>query len=240
MSINALISSLPNANGWNNTDATVSFGATDALSGLDTVPSPSTLTAEGADQLVTGTATDIAGNSASASASINIDKTAPTLDLTSPSDGLETNQTILPVTGTATDANGIANVDVNGSLAPLVGDDFESDVTLSEGSNTLTVTATDIADNSTTLTRTVTLDSIAPVVSISFPSNLSTFNTSTVSVTGTVDDPNSTIKVNGVDATITSGTYSANITLRGRDTVYYGGCTGSTRQYRNSQYLRHH
>jgi hypothetical protein len=75
--IEAVPNPLPNANGWNNTDVTVSFNASDALSGIFSSSSPVTLTNEGAGQLVTGTAMDRAGNIASVNISINIDKTAP-------------------------------------------------------------------------------------------------------------------------------------------------------------------
>jgi hypothetical protein len=68
-----------NGYGWYNADVTVNFTAHDSLSGLDSVTAPVTLH-EGADQSVTGTATDAAGNSASVTvAGINIDETAPTI-----------------------------------------------------------------------------------------------------------------------------------------------------------------
>ncbi len=71
----------PEANdmGWNNTDVTVHFDGTDALSGIDSVTGDTTL-GEGSDQSVTGTAVDAAGNSASATVGgINVDETAPSL-----------------------------------------------------------------------------------------------------------------------------------------------------------------
>jgi hypothetical protein len=69
-----------NAAGWNNTDVTVSFTCTDADSGVASCSAPTTLSMEGANQSVTGTATDVAGNSASATVSgISIDKTAPSI-----------------------------------------------------------------------------------------------------------------------------------------------------------------
>jgi hypothetical protein len=71
-----------NANGWNKTDVTVGFSCTDGLSGLATgSPPPETiLSAEGANQSVPGTCSDLAGNSASATVSgISIDKTPPTV-----------------------------------------------------------------------------------------------------------------------------------------------------------------
>jgi hypothetical protein len=67
----------PNADGWNNTDITVSFSAADALSGIEVVSGPVIVTSEGAGQVVSGTATDRAGNSASMSVTLNIDKTPP-------------------------------------------------------------------------------------------------------------------------------------------------------------------
>jgi hypothetical protein len=69
-----------NGAGWNNSDVTVSFTCTDADSGVASCSAPTTLTMEGANQSVTGTATDNAGNSASATVSgISIDKTAPSI-----------------------------------------------------------------------------------------------------------------------------------------------------------------
>ena len=69
----------PNANGWNNTDVTVTFTAEDALSGVEVVDPPVTLTAEGAGQEAIGTATDRAGNTSATILTINIDKTPPVL-----------------------------------------------------------------------------------------------------------------------------------------------------------------
>src|SRR5262249_14822696 len=72
----------PNANGWNNTNVTVSFQCSDALSGLasGSPPAPTILSTEGANQSVSGACRDIAGNVASATVSgINIDKTPPSV-----------------------------------------------------------------------------------------------------------------------------------------------------------------
>ena len=68
-----------NANGWNNTDVTVSFSGSDSLSGIDFCDADVVLSSEGAGQSASGTCTDKAGNvSDPATASdINIDKTAP-------------------------------------------------------------------------------------------------------------------------------------------------------------------
>jgi uncharacterized protein YjbJ (UPF0337 family) len=78
--ITGAATTLPNENGWYKTDVVIHFTATDTLSGLAEITPDQTLTAEGADQAITGTATDRAGNTASYTVSgINIDKTAPSI-----------------------------------------------------------------------------------------------------------------------------------------------------------------
>jgi len=79
--ITATISPLANSNGWHNTDVTVTFACSDATSGVASCPAPILVTTEGAGQTITGTATDEAGNSASTAVILNIDKTAPTAEL---------------------------------------------------------------------------------------------------------------------------------------------------------------
>jgi Nidogen-like len=80
-----------NSFGWNNTDVTVTWDCADSLSGPVTSTVSQTLTQVGANQSVTGTCVDHAGNTASDTrTSINIDKTAPTV-LPSPSRGADSN-----------------------------------------------------------------------------------------------------------------------------------------------------
>ena len=79
-SISASRAPAANAYGWNNTPVAISFTCTDALSGIDSCPSPVTLSAEGTNLGASGTATDRAGNSASATLTgVNIDLTAPSV-----------------------------------------------------------------------------------------------------------------------------------------------------------------
>jgi hypothetical protein len=68
-----------NVNGWNNTTVTVTFTCSDALSGVATCTTPQTITTEGHNQPVTGTALDNAGNTATDPATVSIDKTKPTI-----------------------------------------------------------------------------------------------------------------------------------------------------------------
>src|SRR5262245_45211925 len=76
----------PNAKRRNTSAVTVSFTCSDSTSGIASCPPPVTVTAEGAGQSVSGTATDKAGNSSSTSVTLNIDKTQPTVAITAPTD----------------------------------------------------------------------------------------------------------------------------------------------------------
>lgn len=71
----------PNAAGWNNSDVSVGFTCSDALSGTAFCSPVQLLTNEGAAQAVVGTATDNAGNTAQATAFVSIDKTPPTIQV---------------------------------------------------------------------------------------------------------------------------------------------------------------
>ena len=142
----------PNAYGWYNTDVVVHFSAFDAVSGIDTVTPDQVLSAEGADQSVTGTATDMAGNSASTTVTgINIDKTSPTISITSPEARDYENTETFHVVWTATDSlSGVATEDgwldgdavTNGQLIELL--------LLAPGWHVVTVEAMDRADNAAT------------------------------------------------------------------------------------------
>lgn len=137
-----------NSNGWNNTDVAVSFTCADAQSGMASCVGNTTLSTEGAGQLVTGTATDQAGNQAFADVSpINIDKTAPAVTVTAPANGatFTLNQSVSASYACADALSGSAScVGTVASGAALN--------TSSVGSKTFTVTSTDAAGNTKTTT----------------------------------------------------------------------------------------
>ncbi|MBM3933357.1 MAG: hypothetical protein FJ319_03495 [SAR202 cluster bacterium] len=134
----------PNGAGWNNTDVAVTFTCGDALSGVDSCTGDTVLTTDGAGQSATGTATDLAGNTASATVSgLNIDKTAPAVAITGVSNGAVYIVGGAPVAGnTCTDAtSGVAS-----SSGATTGGNANS-----VGSYTYTATCTDVAGNTTTV-----------------------------------------------------------------------------------------
>jgi hypothetical protein len=115
--ITALASPSPKANGWYNADITATFTCNDATSGVASCTGPITVTSEGANQVITGTAVDNAGNTATASVTVNIDKSAPSIVNLSTNPGLlwPPNHKMVDVLigGSATDAgSGIASVEI--------------------------------------------------------------------------------------------------------------------------------
>jgi hypothetical protein len=86
-SITATVAPPPNAAGWNNSNVTVTFTCSDLTSGVAVCPAPVALTTDGAGQVVSGTASDKAGNTASASVTVNLDETPPTVRVSSPTPG---------------------------------------------------------------------------------------------------------------------------------------------------------
>ena len=97
--------------------------------------------------------------------SFTVDTVPPTLTVTSPVEGLITNKASLTVSGTTNDATSTpVTVTVNGTPVTVQANgSFSTTVTLKDGSNTITIVATDAAGLKTTITRTVTLDTGAPV-----------------------------------------------------------------------------
>ena len=76
----------------------------------------------------------------------------------------------ITVTGTIDDPE--AAVMVNGDAATIANSSYSAPITLTaEGENTITVTATDKAGNNSTMSVTVSLDTVPPVLVISSPSS---------------------------------------------------------------------
>jgi hypothetical protein len=147
----------PNAAGWNFTDVKVSFACTDELSGIASCPPPLTVSTEGANQPVSGTATDRAGNMVRASLTLNIDKTPPSLSLASPADQAVVETSAISLTGTAADSlSGIDEIVCNDAPASISGAGFSCRVGLAEGINSIKVQARDRAGNFSSHTMTVT------------------------------------------------------------------------------------
>jgi hypothetical protein len=137
---------------WTNQTVTAHFTCADALSGVASCPADQVLSTDGVTPAAGGTATDNAGNQASASfGPIQVDKTPPVVSVTGVSDGASYTVGSAPTTGcTTTDAlSGVATsavLQVSGGTANGVG--------------TFTATcagAKDNADNSASASATYTV-----------------------------------------------------------------------------------
>jgi PKD repeat protein len=83
------------------------------------------------------------------------DVTPPQLSVDIPTEYEAFTNAGLTVSGSASDASGINGVTVNGSAASVISTNWSQSVTLSEGTNTFTVIATDASINLNTTTQTV-------------------------------------------------------------------------------------
>ena len=121
---------------------------------------------------VTIDVSDHDGNAAAQkTTSYTVDTVPPTLNVTAPEAELITNSASLTVRGTTNDATSspvTVRVSLNGvdkGTATVSADgSFTKALTLANGSNTIVVTATDAAGKSSSVTRTVTLDTSVPVI----------------------------------------------------------------------------
>ena len=150
-----------NANGWNNTDVTVSFAPADATSGVKSSSAPTTLSTSAENQSVTGTVTDNADNTASTTVSaINIDKVTPMLSgkaTTAPNAAGWYNGNVT-VAWTAADA-------LSGTTNPA-----NSTITGEGTTLTASAAATDKAGNSTNAqSAAVKIDRTAPNTTVTAP-----------------------------------------------------------------------
>ncbi len=109
-------------------------------------------------------------------------------------------------------------VTVNGHPVTLSGAQFSASVILTEGSNTITVLATDAFGNVGTASRNITHDSIAPILTISEPQSSSITSGVAVYVKGSFEDANQvTISVNHIPAIISGNNFSVIVPLQEGD-----------------------
>lgn len=132
---------------------------------------PTTALPEGSNTIRVD-ASDFDGNAAAQkTVTFVVDTVPPTLSVTAPVDNLITNQAACTVTGVTNDATSspcTVTVKLNAGAAEAVtvnaDGTFSKALTLVAGSNTITVVSTDTAGKSSTVTRTVTLDQVAPTI----------------------------------------------------------------------------
>jgi sugar lactone lactonase YvrE len=160
---------------------------------------------------ITVTAVDPAGNTGTGTVSGVLDTIPPAITITAPATNLLTNQASIAVAGTVLDASAITSLTVNGQPASVTGGAFTAPVVLVRGANTITITARDAAGNESTARRTATLDDVAPVIRILTPARGQIVSQTSLTITGTVDDPTAQVTVNGQPAPVSGTSFSATI-----------------------------
>lgn len=151
--------------------AAATLASTSVTGGYQVTYTPASALSDGS-HTVTVNVSDNDGNAAvQKSTSYTVDTIPPTLNITSPAEGLITAASSLTVAGTTNDATSspvTVDIKLNGASQGTVSvgtnGAFSKVVTLAEGSNTIVVTATDAAGKTSTVTRTVKLDTSVPKV----------------------------------------------------------------------------
>lgn len=132
---------------------------------------PSSALADG-NHTIKFDASDNDGNAATQkSVTFKVDTVPPTLSVTAPTEGLVTNKSACTVSGTTNDETSspvTVTVKLNSGSAEnvTVNSDgtFSKALTLAQGTNTIVITARDAADKTTSITRTVVLNTVAPTI----------------------------------------------------------------------------
>ena len=160
--------------------------------GYSVTYTPSAALSDGS-HTVTINCKDHDGNAAAEkSTTYTVDTVPPTLNVTSPADGLITAASSVTVAGTTNDATSspvVITISLNGTDQGTVpvgtGGTFSKVVTLKEGSNTIIVKAKDAAGKESSVIRTVTLDTSVPKIKAATitPNPVDTGKTMVISVT---------------------------------------------------------
>jgi hypothetical protein len=153
------------------------------------------------------TASNGCGSSAAATVQITVGANpdaAPTITLNGLADGSVTSQVLIGVTGTVLAPAGLASLKVNGTAVQVAHGSFSFPVRLGLGSNTFTVAATDLTTQTTTVSRTVTLDVAAPVLYLDPPADGAQLTGTHLAASGSV------LLAPGSDDTLAGVSYSCN------------------------------
>jgi len=200
--ITAAASPLPNAAGWNNSNVTVAFTCSDPTSNVEVCPAPVVVSTEGAKQVISGTARDQAGNAASASVTVNLDKTPPLISAAGAP---------LPNAAGWNNSNVTAVFTCTDALSGIEFCEPPAVISAEGASQVASGTARDRAGNAASASLTVKLDKTPPTLSIISPANGTTLATPSASVTGSVADSLSGlvgVRCAATDASILSGSFT--------------------------------
>jgi RHS repeat-associated protein len=173
------------------------------------------VTSEG-DHVIRVAAEDQAGNAAEVSVAFAIDKTAPTLTVIAPPEGLAVASDSIQVLVRATDNRAVAAV-VAGEIAlALVGDQYAGTVPLGLGRNSIPIVASDVAGNESSVSLIVVRaeapapeedESAAPTLHVDLPAGGAILRDVEVSGRVAGGTPPLVVTVNGAAAALTGRSF---------------------------------
>lgn len=139
--------------------------------GYDVIYTPQSALSDGLHTVVVNIQDNDGNAAAAVSRSFKVDTVPPTLTITNPAEATtyrnNASLTVVGVTNDVTSSPVTVTMKLNSGAAAVVTVDssgsFSKTLTLTEGSNTISVTATDGAGKQSTVSRTVILDTVAPV-----------------------------------------------------------------------------
>ncbi len=164
---------------------------TEITNGYQFVYTPQAALSDG-NHMLTVNASDNDGNTGEAkTATVTVDTVPPTLTVEAPAAGLITNNSALTVSGNTNDATSspvtiaiTLNSEEQGTVSVGSDGSFSKAITLREGTNTFVVTAKDAAGKTSSVTRSVKLDtSIPAITSMTLaPNPVNTSNSVTITI----------------------------------------------------------
>ncbi len=201
--------------------ATVSGTVTDASPLALTVNGAATAVAAGGSFSITAAlsagantivalATDAAGNSSAVTRHLRANSVPPALTVSSPAEGLITNQTTIAVSGTATpgDSTDTLSVTIDGAPAARSGSAFSGAISPPEGDHTIVVIATDSYGLSSRQEVHITRDTTPPAIAISGVAD-SEVRTSPVTISFSATDAH----LSSVSATLDGASFASGGTV---------------------------
>ena len=228
----ATVTPAANAAGWHNSTATAAFTCGDTVSGIASCPQPTTTGFdEGSALVLSGTATDLAGLTASTSSTVKVDRTAPAAPTVTVDPSTRSVGDSSAITATSSDAlSGLAGGEWwvgsdpgvgNGNQLTLAAGSLTGTIPsgLTAGSYDVSVRAVDAAGNWGPVT-------IAPLAVTSPGGN--TPPTATPQTLDTPEDTPLTITLTGTDPD-TGDTLTYTVTTQPTHGTLTG--TGTTREY---------
>jgi len=182
-----------------------------------------TLALPDGDHTLAVAVSDRGGRTASASRSIAVDSTAPTLDITRPaSSPAQVTESPYRLQGTVGDPH-LATVTVQGNPVTVVGGAFAASVPLTVGNNDVTIAAEDVLGHATVRTVRLTVTRLAPSVTILEPIDGSSVRSPVVHVRARVAAGSALASVyvgTGPATAGPSGTWEADVPLSlGQNTI---------------------